>query len=209
LGLWCNKDMAAPRRTRTAPRQAVSTRERIVSAAEHLFDELGIDRINVAEIADYAGVHRVTVYRHFADREAILDEVLERRFQPVIDRAAARLAGATRFPQDLAYVIVAAVDETRQVPELMKAVAPLQEGDSLRTRATSGRFLERAVDLLAPYLRAAQQSGQMPAELSVDDTVRWLLQVWLSMLFLTPGDGPAKMLDTCMTYVMPALVTRR
>ena len=45
-------------------------------------------------------------------------------------------------------------------------------------------------------------------ELSVDDTVRWLLQVWLSMLFLAPNDSPAKMLDTCMTYVMPALLNR-
>jgi AcrR family transcriptional regulator len=198
--------MAAPRRNRTGPRPVVSTRDRIVAAADQLFDELGIDKINVADIADYAGIHRVTVYRHFADREAILDEVLERRFQPVIDRAASRLAGATRFPDDLAYVIVAAVDETRQVPELMKAVAPVQDSDSLRTRATSGRFLARAVTLLEPYLQTAQQNGQMRPELSVDDTVRWLLQVWLSMLFLTPDDGPAKMLDTCMTYVMPALV---
>jgi AcrR family transcriptional regulator len=199
--------MAAPRRNRTGPGH-VSTRERIVSAADHLFDELGIGKVNVADIADYAGVHRVTVYRHFADKEAILDEVLERRSIPVFDRAAARLASATRFPDDLAYMMVAAVDETRQVPEMMKAVAFVQDGDSLKTRALSGPFLERAVAMLEPYLHTAQQNGQMRPELSVDDTVRWLLQAWLSMLFLTPNDSPAKMLDTCMTYVMPALLKR-
>jgi TetR/AcrR family transcriptional repressor of uid operon len=206
--LWCNGNMAGPLRNRTGRRHGVSTRERIVSAAEHLFDALGIGKVSVADIADYAGVHRVTVYRHFADREAILDEVLARRSQPVLDRAAARLASATRFPDDLAYMMVAAVDDTRQVPEMMKALAFVQDGGSLETRATSGRFLERAVDLLTPYLQTAQRSGQMRPELSVDDTVRWLLQAWLSMLFLAPDDSPAKMLDTCMTYVMPALLNR-
>src|SRR5260370_9107863 len=119
--------MGARRRNRPGPRRGVSTRDRIVAAADQLFDELGIGKINVADIADYAGIHRVTVYRHFADREAILDEVLERRFQPVIDRAATRLAGATRFPDDLAYVIVAAAAETRHRPDLMRRCGSVLE----------------------------------------------------------------------------------
>ena len=43
---------------------------------------VGIDNVNVGEIADYAGIHRVTVYRHFADRDSILEEVLLRRSRP-------------------------------------------------------------------------------------------------------------------------------
>lgn len=204
--MWSNERMTAPRRGRSTVRPATSTRERIISAAEALFDDVGIDHVNVADIADSAGIHRVTVYRHFADRDAILDEVLERRSIPVFERAAARLAKADRFPDDLAYVMVAAVDETRQIPELMKAMAFVQGSATFRTRATSDRFLMRAADVIKPHLTTAQQRGDMRPDLSIDDTVKWLLQVCLSMLFLAEDESPASLLDTCKTYVMPALV---
>lgn len=61
--------MTAPKKTRAATRSATSTQERIIAAAEQLFDDVGIDKVNFAEIADYAGIHRVTVYRHFTDKE--------------------------------------------------------------------------------------------------------------------------------------------
>ena len=112
-----------------------------------MFDDVGIDKLNVADIADAAGIHRVTVYRHFADRDAILDEVLERRSRPIFERAAARLAKSDRFPDDLAYVMVAAVDEARHMPEVLKAMALVQDGDAFASRATSQRFLERSADV--------------------------------------------------------------
>ena len=88
--------MAAPKKARTVPRPATSTPDRIIAAAGQLIDDVGIDNVNVAEIADYAGIHRVTVYRHFADRESIFEEVLLRRSRPVLERAAARLSHRAR-----------------------------------------------------------------------------------------------------------------
>lgn len=187
-------------------RSATATRERIISAAEQLFDEVGIDKVNVADIADHAGIHRVTVYRHFADRGAILDEVLLRRAKPVLDRAAARLAKAQRFPDDLAYVMVAAVDEARHIPGVLQAISLVQDGGSIRTRMMSERFFDRAAAIVTPYLLAAQEQGAMRAELSVDQTVKWLLQVCTSWLLLAPDDSPSQLLDICNTYVMPPLV---
>src|SRR5947209_6782560 len=143
--------MAAPRGGRES-RTNGSTRERIISSAEKMFDDVGIDKLNVADIADAAGIHRVTVHRHFADRDAILDEVLERRSRPIFERAAARLAKSDRFPDDLAYVMVAAVDEARHMPEVLKAMALVQDGDAFASRATSQRFLERSADVVKAHL---------------------------------------------------------
>lgn len=47
------------------------TRGRIVDAAEHLHGSLGPARTTVSAVADCAGVTRATVYRHFADEEAL------------------------------------------------------------------------------------------------------------------------------------------
>ncbi len=65
---------------RRAPVQARSrqTVTRILDAAAAIADEQGVDAATTRAIADRAGVSYPSLYRFFADREAILDELLER-----------------------------------------------------------------------------------------------------------------------------------
>lgn len=68
---------AAPRR---APVQARSrqTVTRILDAAAEITDEQGVEAATTRAIADRAGVSYPSLYRFFADRDAILDELLQR-----------------------------------------------------------------------------------------------------------------------------------
>ncbi len=50
---------------------------RILDAAAAIVDEQGVDAATTRAIADRAGVSYPSLYRFFADREAILDELLE------------------------------------------------------------------------------------------------------------------------------------
>ena len=63
---------------RRAPVQARSreTVNRILAAAAAIADEEGVDAVTTRAIADRAGVSYPSLYRFFADREAILDELL-------------------------------------------------------------------------------------------------------------------------------------
>ncbi|MBU3750703.1 MAG: TetR/AcrR family transcriptional regulator [Mycobacterium sp.] len=65
---------------RRAPVQARSRRtvDRILHAAAAIADEDGVDAVTTRAIADRAGVSSPSLYRFFADRDAILDELLER-----------------------------------------------------------------------------------------------------------------------------------
>ena len=51
--------------------QIGGTRQRIVDAAVALHGSVGPARTTIAGIAEKAGVTRLTVYRHFADDEAL------------------------------------------------------------------------------------------------------------------------------------------
>jgi AcrR family transcriptional regulator len=66
--------------SRRAPVQERSrqTVTRILDAAAAIADEQGVDAATTRAIADRAGVSYPSLYRFFADREAILDELLER-----------------------------------------------------------------------------------------------------------------------------------
>jgi AcrR family transcriptional regulator len=65
---------------RRAPVQARSrqTVARILDAAATIADEEGVDAVTTRSIADRAGVSYPSLYRFFADRDAILDELMER-----------------------------------------------------------------------------------------------------------------------------------
>lgn len=56
-----------------------SARERIVDVAAGLFYEKGIHGVGVAELVEKSGVAKMTLYHHFASKDAIVDAVLERR----------------------------------------------------------------------------------------------------------------------------------
>ncbi|TGD84943.1 TetR/AcrR family transcriptional regulator [Mycolicibacterium sp. CH28] len=68
--------VSAPRR---APVQARSkqTVARILEAAAAIADEQGVDAATTRAIADRAGVAYPSLYRFFADRDAVLDELMK------------------------------------------------------------------------------------------------------------------------------------
>ena len=67
--------------------EPLSMRERILDAAERCLERFGIQKTTLADVAEEAGVARVTVYRQFADRDALFIDtslyILERRWREI------------------------------------------------------------------------------------------------------------------------------
>ena len=76
---------------RRAPVQARSrqTVARILDAAAAIADEEGVDAVTTRSIADRAGVSYPSLYRFFADRDAILYELMERHCAEIDARCVA------------------------------------------------------------------------------------------------------------------------
>lgn len=58
------------------------TRARTLDAAFQLLGDGGVEGATVERIAECAGVHKTTIYRHWPEREALLAEALESHLQP-------------------------------------------------------------------------------------------------------------------------------
>ncbi|MCG6574732.1 TetR/AcrR family transcriptional regulator [Pseudomonas sp. AF32] len=74
-------------------------RERIVDAAQALFTEQGITRVSVDAIAARAASTKMTVYRHFENKDSLVLEWLTRlaeSYSDVLDRLAERHPGSPR-----------------------------------------------------------------------------------------------------------------
>jgi AcrR family transcriptional regulator len=60
-------------------RHRETTREVILEAAEAAFSKDGLSRTRIEDVAATAGVAVGTIYNHFADREALVRAIVERR----------------------------------------------------------------------------------------------------------------------------------
>ncbi|MEE4543061.1 helix-turn-helix domain-containing protein [Streptomyces sp. V4-01] len=85
--------MTAPERPLRA--DARRNREAVLDAAGELFARRG-DAVQMDEIAERAGLGVGTLYRHFADKQALLAAIIGRRFEAMT--AVARAADATEDP---------------------------------------------------------------------------------------------------------------
>ena len=76
-----------------AERQAQSSKRgtQIIAAAEAVFLERGIIDTTMSDIAERAGVTRVTVYRHLADRDQAAVAVAAKMLDKLTDTAAAKV----------------------------------------------------------------------------------------------------------------------
>ncbi|MEU2178030.1 TetR family transcriptional regulator [Nocardia sp. NPDC019219] len=82
---------AVGQRRRPTQERAKATREHILDTAARLFGERGIANTSTNRIAAEAGVSIGTVYRYFADRAVLVDELLERLLETVERRFTQRV----------------------------------------------------------------------------------------------------------------------
>lgn len=79
--------------------------DQILEAARGAFAERGYDATSITEIAGRVGVVDATIYRHFDSKRALLHEVIRGFYEPLIDSAAAGVAGIAD-PRDRVHHLV-------------------------------------------------------------------------------------------------------
>lgn len=203
--MWSDGLMRADIPDSDAGAEAGQARDRLIVAAGECIDRGDIGRATVSEIAESAGVHRVTFYRHFPDKESLVVAVLERRAAPVLEHAAETFQAGDFFPDGLITAMATAISEVRTTPGLVAALGLYPTDDAPNSAGTSERFLKRAIDITGPHLVAAQSAGLLRNDLSVDEIVEWLLHICLANLLLRPKDTVEETRGQLTRFVVPAI----
>lgn len=81
---------------RRTKQDALATREALLDAAERVFEQRGVARSSLADIAQAAGVTRGALYWHFKDKAELFNAMMERVTLPL----ESELAGAAEAPGD-------------------------------------------------------------------------------------------------------------
>lgn len=108
------------------------TRELILDTAASLFGQRGIAQTSTNRIAAEAGVGVGTVYRYFADREVIVDELLERLLNRIEQGFTQRVFGIgdQSFLRVATSILEVITDELVANAQLVRALAADVQFDS-------------------------------------------------------------------------------
>jgi TetR/AcrR family transcriptional regulator, mexCD-oprJ operon repressor len=155
----------------------------ILDAAEALLEDG--EAATIAAVAARAGVSRVTVYAHFATREAVLEAVVERavdRATTVFDDAT---SGATSTTEALERAITASWATLGRHTAIAEAAAAQLSTDALR----------RTHEAAHAHVRRLIEDGRARGEVRRDVPTAWLVSVFHALLHAAGDDVRAGRLD--------------
>jgi len=164
---------------------ALATRDRILVAAHALIRDVGIRRLSMSEVALASGLSRAALYKHFPDKEALVDAVLVRNGHLIREQLDRRLAAAPT----LADQCVVAVRFGLTPPgELRLLQLHDSDPEALAQLLTTGAapFLDRATRFWTPRVAAAQERGEVAADLDPAEAAAWIARA-LYALAVTPA----------------------
>ena len=143
-------------------RDAVRNRERILEAAAELFARDGLT-VSLNDIARYAGIGVGTVYRHFPDRDRLIEELFEARAAEMIATVEAGLGDP---------------DPWRGLTGTLERILEMQAADrglrELFHAAEGGparivRLRERLLPVGSELLARAQAAGEIREDIAASD----------------------------------------
>ncbi|WP_306319102.1 MULTISPECIES: TetR/AcrR family transcriptional regulator [unclassified Streptomyces] len=182
---------------------------RLLDAAYEQFCRMGIKRSTMADVARIAGVSRITVYRRFATKEALVEQVVRREFRRYFDRFTEEIRGADTVADRVVLGFVGslrAIRHNRLIGGLM-AVEPDTVVPSMT--ADGGRTLHVVQQFVAARLRQEQRAGQVAASVDVDVVAEMMVRVCTSFLVVPSHvvdlDDDERMREVARQFLVPML----
>lgn len=158
------------RRSGVPARPDLSTTEQILDAAAFLFVHQGYAATSTRAVAERVGIRQASLYYHFADKEAILEELLRRTVQPSVEVAAALAESPASAAARLHALVSFDVGQLNRAPTNVATLYHLPE--VAHERHVSFREERRRLrDQYAALVRAALAEAGDGEGLDADDLV--------------------------------------
>lgn len=181
-------------------RDAVANREAVIEAAAELLPER--PDASMQEIADFTGLGRSTVYRHFPNREALVGGLVDH----VVRSAAAeveRIVGSTDDPERV-------LRETAELNVATGVRYSFLYSQRAISRPVMQELARRGDGPLAGFLARARDRG----EVRDDQPVGWMLTLVLTLTLamlgeviagnIDPAEGATALGDSFVAAMVPS-----
>ncbi len=183
-----------------------NVREDIYAAALGSFEQHGVRRTLMEDVARAAGVSRPTIYYYFPDKDALVLEVVVRQVREIHRRIreTIRVEDGVEAMIEASLATIALSNENQYLqlltqPDTAGLTARLAESDIVMG-------LQR--ELWYPMLEAARDRGELRTDRPFDDIIRWI--TFLEFSLITSGEvfnfsSERDCRDALAAYLVPSL----
>lgn len=184
--------------------KATHKREHLLNAATRCISRLGFRKSTMEEIALEAGVTRVTVYREFGNRRALMEALSARRLATFNEGF---LTDSPRFeslPAAVEAYLLASTRAARENPITREIV----RGSLGYTR--TGTLLHTIMRAMwDPLFQSALPREELAPSIDIDGAVEWIMvtQHTLSRLVIESGLSEERIRRVVRTYIAPAFAS--
>ena len=189
----------------TAPAPTDAARERILVAAERCIGRHGIRKTTMDDIACEVGLSRPSVYRHFADRDDLLIQLISRHGRALIERASKSIPQQDSLADQIVEGLLYIADHGRRDP-LTRYVLDPDSTRLGRQMIASGTSDMLRAGLWDSYLDTALANNELPTGVTRSDIYLWIGNVGKTLMCgLEDGDADIERYRSILRrFVAPA-----
>jgi TetR/AcrR family transcriptional regulator, repressor for uid operon len=186
-----------------------ATSNRILDAALEVAAASGLRHLTMDEVADRAGVGRMTVYRRFGSREQLEEALAVRESRRCLAELDSTVDPGAPVPDQIAQGILTTLRLIREHPllERMARLEPAAALAALRDEKTGVFAMSRA--FMATRVAEGQKAGTVDRSLDPEQVGEMLVRVGFSFLLIPdsvlPLDDDERMREVARTLVAPIL----
>lgn len=149
-----------------------STQERILRAAYDCFEQYGIAKTTIENIASRAKVSRPTVYKYYPSKDAILDEISVRETWRVNSEVRRRLVRSDDFAEFLADTLLLVIRLANENIYIRRMVESIEFQESVISPSSLMQQLQRT--WWTNLFEQARARGEIATDLDIDEIIYWL-----------------------------------
>lgn len=178
--------------------------ERILDAALRQFELFGIQRTTMEDVARRAGLSRVTLYRRFPGRGALVDAAIQRELQAFLDELDEVVSDASSLSERMLEGFLFTLQRARSHRLLRRLLET--EPETLLPRLHTARFIATATAYLAERIAPEHRAPHPYGDAEV--VVRLILSLVLTPPSALDLDDPAQARGFAVRYIQPMLEGR-
>lgn len=191
-----------------APSEPDPAAEAIADAALRQFELFGLSRSTMDEISRRAKIARVTLYRRFPGKDALIDAVMLRELRRFLADLDSALAPFDDVDDRLVEGFIFVLNAMRGHRLLQRILESEPETILPHLTVQGAPFIAAARDHLAERLQRDYDDARTPEEITLvaDVVVRLLLSFMLTPQTLVDLDDPEEARAFALRYLRPVLV---
>ena len=151
---------------------------RILDAGEECIHRFGIRRTSMGEVARVGKLSRGSIYRHFGDKESLIQGVFRRRQALFLNRTEAALEKLPTLVDKVTHAVVAGRKDTQ---EGIFASLAQTEPYTVASMFLDPAFYRRSVAFWPPHIEQAQMQGEIASDLDVSAATDLVMRLAVSM----------------------------